>query len=121
MVTAVVLAARGCQGPVQRLSRRPMRATAGSPDENVAITAPVVMKVPQSSITRSSSEVGQAAVVVKPDPSWVKTGYSLVGVQPSAKWGAVRSCLTAPVAGRGVTTNRISTRRVGMVVPKLNR
>src|SRR5881394_889006 len=110
IVTGLLGTARGCQVPVQRPSRRLVRGTAGSPEEKVAITEPEIIGEPQSSTTRSSREVGHAAVVVKLDPSCVKMGSSFVGVQPSA-------CLTAGAPARGVTTSKMATRRVELSSP----
>ncbi len=110
IVTGMAGTARGCQVPVQRPSRRLVRETAGSPDEKVATTEPEVIGEPQSSTTRSSRDVGQAAVVVKLDPSWVKMGSNLAGVQPVASRNP--SCFKAAGPAGGVTTSRMATRRV---------
>src|SRR5260370_25036889 len=57
------------------------KLSGGSPLENEVTTDPVRAGEPQSSVTFTSIAAGQAAGALKLEPSVVKTGSSLVGVQ----------------------------------------
>src|SRR5580704_2811936 len=72
------------QVAVQRPSFNDSSASAGSPEENVAVTLPDTSGFPQSSTTVTSIAVGQATAAVKPVPSSVKTGRSWAGAQLDA-------------------------------------
>ncbi len=96
---------------VQRPSRKEVRESGGSPEENEATTFPVVIGVPQSSTTVISISIGQAATTVKLDPSWVNTGNNLVGVQPAACSGAAVDGSRLALDPAGITTSNTAILR----------
>src|SRR5260370_37245616 len=103
--------AGGCHVALQRPSRREVSESGGSPEENEATTLPVVMGVPQSSTTVISISVGHAATTVKLDPSWVKTGNNLVGVQPAASGVAALAGSSPALDPAGIMTSNTAILR----------
>ena len=111
MVTCEVVAVRGCQVPLQLPFCECFRTCGGSPLENVATAEPVSMGLPQSSITRTPTVLGQAAATAKLSASEVKIGASWEGVHPPC---ARRPGLAEETgeAGDAVTTKSRLTARV---------
>src|SRR5215831_13570068 len=118
--TAPAAEVRGCQVPLHRPSPNRVSASGGSPFENVAITDPLVIGAPQSSMTRTSTGEGQPPGARKSLERLVNTGTSAVGAQPSAACtadldpaeGTVRrTTLTLrifPSANRSVSASRLT-------------
>src|SRR5690349_257866 len=110
MVTGAVAAARGCQAPLQLPFWECFNTCGGSPLENVATAEPVSMGLPQSSITRTPTVLGQAAATAKLSASVVKTGASWVAVH--ADWSRRRGAADNGERGEPVTTKRSVMARV---------
>src|SRR5260370_13105747 len=89
------------------------KLSGGSALENEVTTDPVRAGEPQSSVTLSSIGAGQAAGALKLEPSVVKTGSSLVGVQVAVAAG-VDNPGSRPADGFStvVTTSSKSTVRL---------
>ena len=97
--------------PLQRPSPVELITSGGSPLLNDTVTAPRSNGSPQSSTTRISSALGQAAVTAKADPSVVNTGTSLAGVHPSSSGVTAALKADAVLPGTGGITSATATRR----------
>ena len=75
--------------------------------EKFTVTLPLIIGFPQSSTTVTSIAVGQPAVDVKPVPSSVKTGISLLGGQVDT-WGCSSEWAAAGLTPEGKTSNSTS-------------
>src|ERR1700730_9527278 len=105
-MTPDALTARGVQVPAQFPSRKEVKASGGSPLENVVTTEPVVSGSPQSSTIAISRELGQEASTLKLLPGRGNRGTSFEALQPRA-----RCSLEEPAAGAARNTSATLTLR----------